>query len=176
MRSLTTFVGGRRGIYVRCEDVIRSHSADIVVMGPAGTGQFAKLCNNALTFSNLRNVVEVFEMASEAGIDPRTLQRAFEHSSGGSFILKALGTRITSESSGHISELIRADIREFACAVGAWGVDAAPLLDWAIKAPDRLPHLVDKLTTEPIRRSFHPQRHEPAPVGAADAVQRHSPS
>ena len=61
---------------------------------------------------------------------------------------------------------IRADIREFACAMEAWGVDGAPLLEWAIKGPDRLPELIDQLAAEPLRRVLHPPRHEAGLRGA----------
>jgi len=105
----------------------------------------AKLCNNALTVSNLRNIVEVFAMAEKLGVSLVGLRDAFEHSSGGSFILQALGTKVTAGNAAHIAELNRTDVDEFAAAMRRKGVDPTAVLEWAIKGPDELEALVQRL-------------------------------
>lgn len=102
-------------------------------MGPAGSGQIARLCNNALTISNLRNVVEVFAMADKLGLSLAGLREAFAHSSGGSFILQALGTKVTMSNAAHIAELNRTDLREFAQAMSRKHVDPTALLQWGFR-------------------------------------------
>lgn len=91
----------------------------------------AKLCNNGLTVSNLSNIVEVFGMA-ERGVSLRGLQTAFVHSSGGSFILQALGTKITPSIAGHLADLNRKDIDEFANVMRNLGLDPTRLLEWVL--------------------------------------------
>lgn len=147
-RTLTCFVGGETETLERCRSIIACHSTSIVAMGAVGTGQMTKLFNNGLTISNLRNVVEVFRLAEELGLSLSGLQQAFEHSSGGSFILQAIGTKITPEIADHIAELNRTDIREFAEAVRSQGADPQAVYDWGIKGPDGLVALVDALTRE----------------------------
>lgn len=137
----------------------------------AVSGQFAKLCNNALTVSNLRDVVEVFAMADKVGINLRALQAAFEHSGGGSFVLQA---RISAETAEHLAELNRADIREFDDAMEARGADPRPVLEWAIKGPDALPDLVE-LITDFSGSALCPPGGEARPSESPDVDQRHSP-
>ncbi|MDQ0320848.1 3-hydroxyisobutyrate dehydrogenase-like beta-hydroxyacid dehydrogenase [Pararhizobium capsulatum DSM 1112] len=144
-RSLTCFVGGRAEALDASRPVIECHSTHIFSMGPVGSGQMAKLCNNALTVSNLRNIVEVFAMAEKLGVSLEGLRDAFEHSSGGSFILQALGTKVTAGNAAHIAELNRTDVDEFAAAMRRKGVDPTAVLEWAIKGPDGLEALVQRL-------------------------------
>ncbi|WP_426289399.1 NAD(P)-dependent oxidoreductase [Ensifer adhaerens] len=144
-RSLTCFVGGQPGALEDGRDIMGCHSSSIIAMGPAGSGQMAKLCNNALTISNLRNVVEVFAMADKLGLSLAGLREAFAHSSGGSFILQALGTKVTKTNAAHIAELNRTDLREFAEAMSRNHIDPTALLQWAIRGPDGLEELVRRL-------------------------------
>ena len=132
-RSLTCFVGGRADALEASRPIMECHSTHIVSMGPAGSGQMAKLCNNALTVSNLRNAVEVFALADKLGVSLPGLKEAFAHSSGGSFILQALGTKVTAPNAAHIATLNRADISEFAEAMRRKQVDPTALFEWGIK-------------------------------------------
>jgi 3-hydroxyisobutyrate dehydrogenase-like beta-hydroxyacid dehydrogenase len=95
----------------------------------------AKLCNNALTVSNLRNIVEVFSMAEKLGISLAGLRDAFDHSSGGSFILQALGTKVTAGNAAHIAELNRTDVDEFAAAMRRKGLIRRRSWNGRSKAP-----------------------------------------
>ncbi|KQS76401.1 hypothetical protein ASG58_11290 [Rhizobium sp. Leaf383] len=131
-RTLTCFVGTTSATLDECRDLLSSHSAHVVHMGAAGTGQAARLCNNALTVSNLRNVVEVFSVADTFGVAPAKLQSAFSHSNCGSFISDALGTKVTPTIAAHIAELNRCDVEEFTAAAGKLRLDVSALRAWAI--------------------------------------------
>lgn len=145
-RTLTCFVGGKKDTLEACRPIIACHSQTIAFMGAAGSGQMTKLINNALTVSNLRNVVEAFTLAAAAEVDLRALQGALAHSSGGSFILQAIGRQVGPEIADHIAELNRKDVREFAEAMRARGLDPHAIEGWAIRGPDRLPELAHALT------------------------------
>jgi 3-hydroxyisobutyrate dehydrogenase-like beta-hydroxyacid dehydrogenase len=105
----------------------------------------AKLLNNALTVSNLRNVVEVFSLAAGAGVELRALQGALAFSSGGSFILQALGRQITPQIAEHIAHLNVKDVEEFGAAMSHIGMSADVLVNWALEGPKGLPRLVRML-------------------------------
>jgi 3-hydroxyisobutyrate dehydrogenase-like beta-hydroxyacid dehydrogenase len=145
-RSMTCFVGCLTKTLARCETIIGCHSQHIAHMGPAGTGQAAKLCNNALTVSNLRNIVEVFAIADDFGVEPASLRQAFKHSSGGSSILEALGTKVTRENASHIAKLNRTDVEEFAKAAKRLGRDVHAIEAWALRGAARLEEVVASLT------------------------------
>jgi len=51
-RTLTTMVGGPQPVAERCEPVFRSFSRHVVYLGGTGSGQTAKLFNNALVMMN----------------------------------------------------------------------------------------------------------------------------
>jgi len=144
-KNLTCFVGGEAATLERAQAVLECHSSSIVLMGEAGAGQTAKLLNNALTISNLRNAIEVLNLAKAAGIDLLCLQHALATSSGGSFILQALGRQIQASNAEHIAQLNRKDVQEFADAMHSLGLDAKTIVSWAMAAPDQLPDLIGKL-------------------------------
>lgn len=144
-RTLTCFVGGDASVLEACRPVLACHSSTIAHMGGAGAGQMTKLVNNALTVSNLRNIVEVFRLAKAGGLHLPAVQQALAESSGGSFILQALGRKITPEIAEHIAGLNRKDVIEFADAMRHRGLDPSDIAEWAIAGPDGLPALVDDL-------------------------------
>lgn len=144
-RSLSCFVGGRADALATSRKIIECHSSHVIHMGPGGSGQMAKLCNNALTISNLRNVVEVFAMADKLGLSLSGLREAFAHSSGGSFILQAIGSKISAANAAHVAALNRTDLYEFGEAMTRKNVDPTDLLQWGIKGPDGLVQLVNRL-------------------------------
>ncbi|TWC77277.1 3-hydroxyisobutyrate dehydrogenase-like beta-hydroxyacid dehydrogenase [Rhizobium sp. SJZ105] len=140
-RSLTCFVGGDAETLANCEAIIACHSKAIRLMGKAGARQMTKLLNNALTVSNLRNLVEVFGLAAQAGLDLVSLQDALATSSGGSFMAQAVGKQITRENAAHIAGLNRKDVNEFNEAMEHLGLDAHEIVNWAMKGPDGLADL-----------------------------------
>lgn len=145
-RTLTCFVGGMEATLEACRSVIECYSRTIILMGGPGSGQMTKLINNILTVSNMRNIVEVLTLAKSAGVDLHALQGALAQSSGGSFILQAIGRQIIPEIAEHIAGLNRKDVREFDEAMGARGLDAHVIVEWAMAGPDGLPMLVEAIT------------------------------
>ena len=147
-RTLTCFVGGDPQVLGACQSVIACHSQTVAFMGAAGSGQMTKLINNALTVSNLRNVSEAFHLAEAAGVNLPALQAALANSSGGSFILQAIGGKIGPDVAEHIAALNRKDVQEFADAMTTRGLDAQALVNWATPGPDFLVKLVKSLSRE----------------------------
>ncbi|WP_144578854.1 NAD(P)-dependent oxidoreductase [Agrobacterium sp. DE0009] len=145
-RTLTCFVGTDAATLEKCGEILSTHSTHVVHMGGAGTGQASKLCNNALTVSNLRNVVEVFSIADAFGVSPASLQKAFSHSSGGSFILDALGTKVTPQIAAHIAKLNRTDVEEFAAAAKKLGLDVSAIEAWALGGAAGLERVIARLS------------------------------
>jgi 3-hydroxyisobutyrate dehydrogenase-like beta-hydroxyacid dehydrogenase len=144
-RTLTCFIGGDATNLAACAPVLSCYTNAIRLMGSPGAGQMTKLLNNALTVSNLRNMVEVFGLARQAGVDLAVLQAALATSSGGSFIVKAVGKHVTPENAEHIAELNRKDVREFAEAMRRQKLDPDTIVDWAVGGADGLADLVESI-------------------------------
>jgi 3-hydroxyisobutyrate dehydrogenase-like beta-hydroxyacid dehydrogenase len=128
-RTLTTMAGGDRSAYQTCEPVFATFSRTVAYMGPSGSGQVTKLLNNAMTMSNLDNAVGLIRLVSRLGTDVPAVLDVIAVSSGGSTILRILGTDVTPQIAPHIQDLMRKDIEHFADAIRACGLDPQPLHD-----------------------------------------------
>ncbi|OWA13986.1 hydroxyacid dehydrogenase [Streptomyces sp. CS113] len=126
-RTLTTFVGGDRDAFDRCAPLFAAFSARVAHLGAAGSGQLTKLLNNALTMSNLKNAVDLIALAGHLGVDTTAAVDVIAGASGGSRVLSALGTDITTRNAPHLRNLMRKDIQHFAEGVRARGGDPEEL-------------------------------------------------
>lgn len=141
-KTLTTMVGGDEKVFRRIEPVLQSFSAKVARLGPVGAGQTAKLLNNALTMTNLKNAVDVFELATALGLDLGQLQDVVLSSSGGSRVLAAVGCDISAAIAPHLQGLMRKDIEHFARAMADAGLDASALRQRGLAGADGLAALV----------------------------------
>jgi 3-hydroxyisobutyrate dehydrogenase-like beta-hydroxyacid dehydrogenase len=147
-RTVTTMVGGDHDAYETCEPVFAAFSRTVVYMGPAGSGQITKLLNNAMTMSNLYNAVDLIRLAAGMGVGIQAVIDVISLSSGGSTILRALGSDLTTEIAPHIHGLMRKDIEHFADAVRDYGLEPAPLRDRGLAGADGLIEAVGLLAAE----------------------------
>ena len=115
--TLTTFVGGDPGTAQRCRPVFEAFSSTIAYMGPSGSGQLAKLLNNASLLANLRNAEDIIAIGVSAGINARNLVDALKTGSGSSFALQVLVGEISPEMEEHLPELWHKDIGHFSDAI-----------------------------------------------------------
>jgi 3-hydroxyisobutyrate dehydrogenase-like beta-hydroxyacid dehydrogenase len=131
-RTLTTMVGGEATAAERCLPVFESFSRKVALMGPVGSGQLAKLLNNALTMTNLKNAVDVFALARDLGMDIQQFYDVINVSSGASTVLQFIGNQETLnqsslETARHLQVLMLKDIKHFADAIRDRGLDPAEL-------------------------------------------------
>ncbi|WP_262028051.1 NAD(P)-dependent oxidoreductase [Microvirga sp. Mcv34] len=145
-RALTTFVGGDAAAFEQCQPVFGTFSTQAVHMGRSGSGQVAKLLNNALTMTNLKNAVDVFGFADKLGLNISSLFDAVSASSGSSAVLRALGTAITPGIAPHLQELMRKDIEHFADAMSSRGLDASEVVERGLGGANGLLDLVQRVT------------------------------
>jgi 3-hydroxyisobutyrate dehydrogenase-like beta-hydroxyacid dehydrogenase len=115
--TLTTFVGGDPDTAQRAHPVFEAFSSTIAYMGPPGTGQLAKLLNNASLLANLRNAEDIIAIGASVGIDPRNLVDTLKTGSGSSFALQFLAGEVSPEMARHLPELWHKDIGHFSDAI-----------------------------------------------------------
>ncbi|MFE3164207.1 NAD(P)-dependent oxidoreductase [Streptomyces sp. NPDC059224] len=120
-RTLTTFAGGSEDAFEMARPVFDTFSDTVTLMGPVGGGQLAKLFNNALTITNMKNAEDVLGLAAQAGLDLPALIDVINASSGGSAALRSLGRDLTPELAEHVHLLMEKDMHHFADAVRAGG-------------------------------------------------------
>jgi 3-hydroxyisobutyrate dehydrogenase-like beta-hydroxyacid dehydrogenase len=86
--TLTIMAGGSSETLARCEPVLSILGSNIVHMGGPGTGQAAKLCNNALVTVTVCALAESLLAGVKSGLDAEQLADVICHSSGGSWLLE----------------------------------------------------------------------------------------
>jgi 3-hydroxyisobutyrate dehydrogenase-like beta-hydroxyacid dehydrogenase len=116
-RALTTLAGGPETAIQAARPVFETFSARVVQMGPAGTGQQAKLFNNALMLMNMRAIADILTLATDTGTDIPALVEALRSGSAESRALNLLGTMIRPDTADHLSEVCVLDMEIFAAAM-----------------------------------------------------------
>ncbi len=110
--SLTIMVGGDRAVFERVKPVFAPLGTRVTYMGPSGSGQVTKACNQILCAVNLLGVCEAIALAERAGIDPRTMHQVVTGGAANSWALEQLGARIIAGdySPGFKVNLIQKDL------------------------------------------------------------------
>lgn len=144
-RTLTTMVGGDEPNFARCAPVFATFSSKCAYMGRSGNGQMTKLLNNALTMTNLKNVVDVFTLATHLDVDLADFYGVVRVSSGSSRILEAL-PQMTVELASHLQVLMKKDIEHFANGIRSNDQDPTDLRDRGLAGVRGLVDVVRLLT------------------------------
>ena len=76
--SLAVFMGGEPADVERARLWVESYAKKITHVGPIGTGQLAKSCNQAIVCATLVAWSETLDYARRFGLEPETLMRAVE--------------------------------------------------------------------------------------------------
>lgn len=92
--SLAIMVGGDEADFARAKPIFEAMGRPIHV-GPSGTGQLSKLCNQTIVAVTIGAVAEAMLLASEGGADPAALRAALKGGFADSTILQEHGQRMT---------------------------------------------------------------------------------
>ncbi len=92
--TLAIMVGGDRATFDRVLPLLEVMGKNIVLQGPAGSGQHCKLCNQIAIAANMLGVCEAMAYARRAGLDPTTVLRSISAGAAGSWTLSNLAPRM----------------------------------------------------------------------------------
>jgi 3-hydroxyisobutyrate dehydrogenase len=92
--TLTIMVGGNKAAYEKCLPVFQTLGKCITHVGPSGSGQMVKMCNQILCAVNMLAVCESLSLAKKAGLDLEAMLSVVIAGAGGSWALENLGTKI----------------------------------------------------------------------------------
>lgn len=111
--TLSIMVGGDESILDSVRDVLGALSSKITHMGPSGSGQAAKLCNQVICGLNILAVSEGLALGEAAGLDPNRLLEAISGGAAGSWMLSSLGPKMIARdwAPGFRIALQRKDLR-----------------------------------------------------------------
>jgi 3-hydroxyisobutyrate dehydrogenase-like beta-hydroxyacid dehydrogenase len=83
--ALLVMVGGAHDIVERCRPVLGTFGDPVLHLGPLGTGQEAKVLNNAVFAAQLALASEVFTLARARGLDQHAVATILASGSGRSY-------------------------------------------------------------------------------------------
>ncbi len=93
--TLTIMVGGDEQPLERSRPLLEHLGSNVLHVGPSGSGQVAKLCNNMLLAITVAGIAETFVTAAKAGMDARTLHEVVRISSGSNWVVENWLTETT---------------------------------------------------------------------------------
>lgn len=86
--TLSIMVGGTDRAFERVLPIMRSMGSSVIHLGALGSGNVAKLLNNAVLMSNIVTVAEALVVGGKAGADVKTLVQVLSEGSADSFALR----------------------------------------------------------------------------------------
>jgi 3-hydroxyisobutyrate dehydrogenase len=86
--TLAIMVGGEAKDVTEARPVLTALGANVIHVGPVGSGEVAKLCNNLIAGVAAVAVSEAFRIAEGFGVDPKVLTDVIAKSSGNTWIME----------------------------------------------------------------------------------------
>jgi 3-hydroxyisobutyrate dehydrogenase len=86
--TLTIMVGGDPAVFAEARAVLALMGKNVVHVGPLGSGEVAKICNNLLAGVSMVAAAEAFTIGIRAGVDPKILHEVIRTSSGNCWALE----------------------------------------------------------------------------------------
>ncbi len=136
-RELLVMVGGDDATLDECRPILETFGNPVLHLGPLGAGQEAKLLNNTLFTAQLALAAEVFDVASQRGLDQASVAQILATGSGRSFaadIVGGSGFNLDSMAAG-AGTLLAKDVGILAAHTG---LTDSPLLNAADAALERM--------------------------------------
>lgn len=111
--TLAIMVGGESVAFERSLPVLQAMGKTIVHVGPSGSGQVVKLCNQVAGGLNLLAAAEAINLARRAGVDPAKMLEVVSAGAAGSWMLSNLAPRAVKGdyAPGFMVDLMQKDLR-----------------------------------------------------------------
>lgn len=87
--TLSIMVGGEEAVFARVREVLGRMGTSVVLVGPIGAGNTAKLANQVVVAANIAALSEALVLARLAGVDPASIVTAIRGGLAGSAVLEA---------------------------------------------------------------------------------------
>jgi len=92
--NLSIMVGGQKEVFEKCLPVLECMGKTIVYMGPHGSGQIVKLCNQIICVLNIQAICEALSLARSKNIDLPKVIEALKGGAAGSWMMENMAPRI----------------------------------------------------------------------------------
>ncbi len=91
--TLAIMVGGDEAAFAHCLPVLQAMGKIVVNVGPSGSGQVVKLCNQVAGGLHLLAMAEAIALSQAAGVDPEKMLEVVGTGAAGSWMLSNLAPR-----------------------------------------------------------------------------------
>jgi len=91
---LSIMVGGDVEVFEKIKPLFEIMGKNIVLQGPAGSGQHTKMCNQIAIASGMMAISEAMAYARKSGLKPETVLKSIESGAAGSWSLTNLAPRL----------------------------------------------------------------------------------
>jgi len=91
---LSIMVGGDVEVFEKIKPLFEIMGKNIVLQGPAGSGQHTKMCNQIAIASGMMAISEAMAYARKSGLKPETVLESIESGAAGSWSLTNLAPRV----------------------------------------------------------------------------------
>ena len=95
---LSIMVGGPQEAFDTVRPLFELMGTNIVLQGPAGSGQHTKMCNQISIASGMLGVCEAMAYAKASGLDPHVVLKSIESGAAGSWSLSNLAPRMIADN------------------------------------------------------------------------------
>lgn len=109
--KLTVMAGGDRSAFDLAKPVFETFAGQIAYLGDVGSGQLAKLVNNAMMAAHVAIADHALSAAAELGIDRAAFIDLVKTSSGRSFGFEVYSRQPSAEAFSHGGKLLAKDMR-----------------------------------------------------------------
>ncbi len=92
--SLSIMVGGEAATFARALPLLRLLGRTITHVGPVGSGQVTKLCNQIVQVINIEGIAEALRFAQAEGVDLQRVLAAISAGMAGSRMLDSMGPKM----------------------------------------------------------------------------------
>lgn len=92
--TLAIMMGGEAPAVQRVKPIMQALGRTLVHVGPCGSGQIAKACNQMVMVAGIQALAEAFHLARSAGVDPARVAAALAGGSAASRVLEVFGARM----------------------------------------------------------------------------------
>ncbi len=119
--TLSIMCGGERSAFEGVRPLLEQVGKRITHLGPAGSGQACKACNQVAVIGVLAGVCEALALAKASGLDLQQVIEVVSAGAAGSWQLANLGPKIAAgdHAPGFMIDLLLKDLRLVAGAAGA---------------------------------------------------------
>lgn len=116
--SLAIMCGGSEEIITKITSVLEPLSQRVTRMGPVGSGQVTKLCNQMIVSCNLLVMAEALSMAEKSGVDTTQIPEALKGGFADSIPLQLTGSRMAEKNFDEIKWHVKTLMKDLDMATG----------------------------------------------------------